>query len=65
MTNRQWLLLDLVEYLAIGGGVYVGTKGRMPWIAALVPLALLVPFWIIRFLRWRKDNARADTPPLA
>lgn len=56
MTTRGQVLLDLAEYLAMAAGVYFGMKGRMPWVAALVPLVLLGPFWLHRFMKWRRKQ---------
>lgn len=66
MTTRQVLLLDLAQFVAIGAGVYVATKGRLLWAVVLVPLVLVAPFSIYRFLRHRRREQaanQAQTPP--
>jgi hypothetical protein len=65
MTTRQRVLFEMAQYLAIAAGVYFGTKGRWPWLAALVPLLMLGPFWLYYFVRARRarlTGARVEMP---
>ena len=68
MTTRQALLLDLLSIIAIGVGVYVGTKGRMLWLVVLVPLVLVAPFAVFHLMS-RHELAESDDqtrhPPAA
>jgi len=55
MTIRNYILLGLAEYLAMAAGILLATSGREKLLAALIPLALVVP---IGFLAYRLSVRR-------